>query len=96
MAVIRLCDYLDGLVQVHVAGIGEHDEMQAPQDRSETWLVDARRDGLLSIMTPVYPDNETMALLHNQVGRNGESRKAATAGKPARHMESFARGQQLA
>jgi hypothetical protein len=58
-------------LQVHIAGIGEHYEMEAPQDRSETWLVNARKDGLLSIMTPVYPDNETMSLLHNQVG--GES-----------------------
>ena len=69
---MRLCDNTDGVLQVHIAGIGEHYEMEAPRDRSETWLVDARRDGLLSIMTPVYPDNETMALLHNQVGRDGD------------------------
>ena len=56
------------MLQVHIAGMGEHYQMTAPQDRSEAWLVNARKDGLLSIMTPVYPDNETMALLHNQVG----------------------------
>lgn len=40
--------------------------MEPPRDRGQ-WLVPARKDGLLSIMTPVYPDNETMALLFNQV-----------------------------
>lgn len=53
--------------KVHIAGMGEQYEMQPPQDRSQPWLVNARKDGLLSIMTPVYPDNETMALLHNQL-----------------------------
>ena len=29
--------------------------------------VPAGRDALLTIMTPVFPDNATLALLHNQV-----------------------------
>ncbi len=52
--------------QLHVAGIDEVYEMEAPQDRGQ-WLVSARRDGVLSIMTPVFPDPENLALLLNQV-----------------------------
>ncbi len=52
--------------QVHIAGLHEAYRMEPPRDRGQ-WLVPARKDGLLTIMTPVYPDNETMALLFNQV-----------------------------
>ncbi len=41
-------------------------KVEKPEEHGQ-WLVSARLDGLLSIMTPVYPDEETLALLLNQV-----------------------------
>lgn len=41
-------------------------EMDVPRQRGQ-WLVSARRDGVLSIMTPVFPDEENLSLLRNQV-----------------------------
>lgn len=35
--------------------------------RTGRWQVPARKDGLLSIMTPVFPDNATLSLLTNQL-----------------------------
>jgi hypothetical protein len=40
--------------------------MEQPQQRGQ-WLVSARLDGVMSIMTPVYPDDENLSLLLNQV-----------------------------
>ncbi len=54
--------------QVHVIGANEPPPMAEPRDDRDQVLAPARRDGLLTIMTPVFPDNETLALLHNQVG----------------------------
>ena len=60
--------------QVHVPGIGEDYVMDPPKERGQ-WLVAARHDGLLSIMTPVYPDKATLQLLLNQVSfRRGNFR----------------------
>jgi hypothetical protein len=53
-------------VQLHVAGLGEVYKMQQPRKRGQ-WLVQARFDGLLTIMTPIWPDKENLALLLNQV-----------------------------
>ncbi len=33
------------------------------------WVVPARQDGLMSILTPILPDNQTLPMLHNQVCR---------------------------
>ena len=62
--------------QVHVPGIGEHYVMDPPKDRGQ-WLVAARHDGLLSIMTPVYPDQPTLQLLLNQVSCRKENFRGA-------------------
>lgn len=40
--------------------------MDPPKNRGQ-WLVSARFDGLLTIMTPIYPDEKNLALLLNQV-----------------------------
>lgn len=53
-------------LQLHVAGLGEVYKMQQPRKRGQ-WLVQARFDGLLTIMTPIWPDKENLALLLNQV-----------------------------
>lgn len=52
--------------QAHILGIDEEYEMDSPRQRGQ-WLVSARLDGVLSIMTPVYPDDENLSLLLNQV-----------------------------
>ena len=54
-------------LQAHIKGIDEEYVMDQPQQRGQ-WLVSARLDGVLSIMTPVYPDDENLSLLLNQVG----------------------------
>ena len=53
--------------QVHIVGANERPPMAEPWDERGQVLAPARRDGLLTMMTPVFPDNETLALLHNQV-----------------------------
>ena len=53
-------------LQAHIKGIDEEYVMDQPQQRGQ-WLVSARLDGVLSIMTPVYPDDENLSLLLNQV-----------------------------
>ena len=53
-------------LQLHVAGLGDVYKMQQPRKRGQ-WLVQARFDGLLTIMTPIWPDKENLALLLNQV-----------------------------
>lgn len=58
-------DQLQYALQLHVAGVGEVYKMQQPRKRSQ-WLVQARFDGLLTLMTPIYPDKENLALLLNQ------------------------------
>jgi hypothetical protein len=57
----RLC------LQAHIKGVDEEYVMDQPQQRGQ-WLVSARLDGVLSIMTPVYPDDENLSLLLNQAG----------------------------
>jgi hypothetical protein len=52
--------------QAHIKGIDEEYVMDQPQQRGQ-WLVSARLDGVLSIMTPVYPDDENLSLLLNQL-----------------------------
>lgn len=52
--------------QANIVGIDEVYEMDVPRQRDQ-WLVSARRDGVLSIMTPVFPDEENLSLLLNQV-----------------------------
>jgi hypothetical protein len=49
-----------------VAGLEDVYKMQQPRKRAQ-WLVQARFDGLLTLMTPIYPDKENLALLLNQV-----------------------------
>lgn len=63
----RMSSTLFFWMQLHVAGIDEVYEMDTPRERREQWLVSGRRDGVLSIMTPVFPDPENLALLLNQV-----------------------------
>ena len=53
--------------QVHVMSTSGFQAMAEPRDERGQVLAPARRDGLLTMMTPVFPDNETLALLHNQV-----------------------------
>ncbi len=53
--------------QVHVMSTSGFQAMAEPQDDRGQVLAPARRDGLLTIMTPVFPDKNTLALLHNQV-----------------------------
>jgi hypothetical protein len=57
---------ISSCVQLHVAGLGDVYKMQQPRKRGQ-WLVQARFDGLLTIMTPIWPDKENLALLLNQV-----------------------------
>lgn len=56
----------DSTEQAHIVGIDEVYEMDVPRQRDQ-WLVSARRDGVLSIMTPVFPDEENLSLLLNQL-----------------------------
>lgn len=53
-------------LQLHVAGMEEVYKMQQPRKGGQ-WLVQARTDGLLTVMTPIYPDKQNLALLLNQV-----------------------------
>lgn len=39
-----------------------------PEHRGQ-WVVPSRQDGLMSILTPIFPDNQTLPMLHNQVCR---------------------------
>lgn len=65
----RNCKPLDperNPTRVTVHGRGEVYSM-TPLDRKGQWRVAARKDGIMSIMTPVYPDNATLSLLSNQL-----------------------------
>ncbi len=53
--------------QVHALVTTESPAMAQPRDERGQALATSLRDGLLTIMTPVFPDNDTLALLHNQV-----------------------------
>ena len=53
--------------QVHALGTITTPAMAEPQDERGQVQAKSLQDGLLTIMTPVFPDNDTLALLHNQV-----------------------------
>lgn len=53
--------------QVHALVTTALPAMAQPRDERGQALATSLRDGLLTIMTPVFPDNDTLALLHNQV-----------------------------
>lgn len=73
--------------QAHIKGIDEEYVMDEPQQRGQ-WLVSARLDGVLSIMTPVYPDDENLSLLLNQVGGGSRAIFLHWMLRPARHLET--------
>jgi len=52
--------------RVTIGGRGAVYPMEEPKQRGQ-WLVPARQDGLMSILTPIYPDNATLSVLHNQL-----------------------------
>lgn len=54
------------VTKLHVAGMEEVYKMQQPR-KGGRWLVQARTDGLLTVMTPIYPDKQNLALLLNQL-----------------------------
>ena len=66
MHALSICFEAFVLLQVTIAGRGGAFTAIEPTQPGQ-WLVPARKDGLMSIMTPVYPNNETLSLLSNQV-----------------------------